>query len=321
MFQLVVSRMLKIILVTAVLLAVAWVTGVSPAFASIGNGRQEPSSEQFFASSLSLDELHSAAASAHILTRLDAVQRIAKRADPASREVLQTALSDPEPLVRRSTIAGLAAIGDAACVPALVAALKDEDPMVRHGAGIALSGFPSSETVRQLLVGLATQQPHSGRSGARRGGELGGGNSDPSEQSKRLEWGQSEMVISKKLLRQINASRPETTEILISKLADSDDRVRYAVAYALSLKSDPEITAKFNTALAGQDAAVVAGGYEFFMQRHVDSAKPFVLRGLREFNDADLAVSMSKSADADLATAAVEIARQKGVKLQARPPR
>jgi HEAT repeat protein len=296
------------ILVTALLFAVVSVAGSVPAYASIGNGQQEPSDKQVDGKRMSLDELHMAADSAHTLTRLDAIQRIANRANPASLQVLQTALSDPEPLVRQSTVVGLAAIGDAA-VPALVAALKDEDPMVRHGAGMALAEFPSSETVRQLLAGLVAPQSRSA------------GNSDHSQNFKRLDWGQSVLVISKKLLRQINASKPETTEILINKLSDAEDRVRYVAAYALSMKSDPEIVSMLNAALARKDTAMVSGAYEFFMQRHFDRAKPFILRGLREFNDPDLAVSMSRSGDAGLAATAVDIAKERGVDLRAEPSR
>jgi len=291
---------------------VACLTLADFAHASIGTRQQDVPSSRLYGDDISLDQLHAAATSDHIVTRIDALQRIATDANPASLQVLEQALQDGEPTIREIATVGLARLGEPSSIPALVGAMHDENAAVRTRAAVAITGIePSEAVVSDFLTVLDEQQSKTpGRKGHR--GKLQA--TSQTEEGHRAS-GQSSLVISKKVLRGMVMSRPATTGLLIDELTGMSPARRYATAYALSTSADPEVVAAFENALARQDTAVVSGAYEYYLSKQLGRAKSALLRGLDEFDDADLILALSQCGDGDLEAAAAQVARKKGVRI------
>lgn|GEM_PF-5864629 len=307
-------RYFRILSAQALLLILAGLGLANFAAAQVGSNRQQVPSSRSYGDDISLEQLHEAAGSAHVVTRIDAVRRIAAEANPVSMQTLIEALKDSEPAVREMAAIGLGRIGRPESVPALVVAMSDENETVRSQAAVAIAGItPSADVVNGFLAGLDEQHSKTvGRKGSR-AFTRSTSEHETDDGHGPAALGQSSLVMSKKVLRRMVAEDPATARLLIASLTDANPVKRYAAAYALSTSTDPEVGAALEAALDRKDAAVVNGAYEFYLADHLAEAKAVLLRGLGVFDDPDLILAMSRCGDRDLEQVAAQVANEKGV--------
>ncbi|RMF97488.1 MAG: hypothetical protein D6727_05470 [Gammaproteobacteria bacterium] len=291
---------------TAQLLLLLFAIHAATAIANDGKGEQAaPADPAYLSTPLPLARLHEAASSHHVLARIDAVRELSARADQRSRLVLQQCLADAEPMVRRLAALGLGRIGNGADAAVLARALADSEPGVRHAAGSSLLKLRPLDSAGAILAELRHRDCRL-QAGARPG----------DARAAMQDWGQSPLVVAKKVLQSLAGDDADVRRLLKKALNSRKRCVRYAAAYALSGSSRPRIARALDRAAARRDVAVVAGAYP----RFISSDDPALRRALRigglRFDDPDLALALRDSGDAEFQAVAARVLAIKGIDIQ-----
>ncbi len=193
-------------------------------------------------------------------------------------------------------------------VPDLVRRLSDTDPLVRHAAGIALMNRTSPATAAALLDEIRsmncspTWQPAPATDAA-------------SSLRAMKQWGQSRLVIIKKVLEKMAESDAAVRKLLVGSLSEQASCVRYVAAYALGSTEDPAVETALETRAASGDTAVISGAYRRYLGMADRRARVGLIRGIYTFDDPDMILAMSRSGDARIEKAADYMMRIKGIDL------
>ncbi len=281
-------------------------TPLSIVLASDGKGEQRvPTDPVYLSTPLPLAKLHRAAASRHVLARIDAVRELAARGDRRSGPVMRERLADPEPLVRRFAALGLGHAADPGDAPALAHTLLDPEAAVRHAAGSSLLKLPAAAVAEAVLAELR-------RADCR----LRPAASSADARMAMRDWGQSQLVVAKKVLQSLATRDTGTLKRLKRALHSRKRCVRYAAAYALARSPRPGASKALERAAARGDVAVIAGAWPRYLASDRPGQRRALIAGALRFDDPDLILGLRASGDPELQAMAARVLAIKGIDIQ-----
>ena len=200
------------------------------------------------------------------------------------------------------------ATGASVDVPDLVHKLRDPDPLVRNSAGVMLMDMASPEAAAALLDEIRSMncspswQPE-----------------PPTDAAASLramqQWGQSPLVIIKKVLEKMASGDAAVRNLLLGSLDEQVACVRYVAAYALGSSEDSATTGALDARAASGDIAVISGAYRRYLGATDRRTRVGLIWGVYTFDDPDMVLAMNRSGDVRIETAAQQMMRVKGIDL------
>ncbi|HHQ14682.1 MAG TPA: hypothetical protein ENK16_06610 [Chromatiales bacterium] len=206
-------------------------------------------------------------------------------------------------------VAGPAASGNAVDVPELVSRLSDPDPLVRNSAGITLMNMASPTAAAALLDEIRSMNCRPTWQSA-----------PPTDAASSLramkQWGQSPLVIIKKVLEKMAENDAAVRDLLVASLSEQAACVRYVAAYALDSSTDTAARTALETRAASGDVAVISGAYRQYLGTNDRQMRVGLIWGIYSFDDPDMILAMSRCGDTRIENAADYMMRIKGIDLK-----
>ncbi len=194
-------------------------------------------------------------------------------------------------------------------VPGLVSRLSDPDPLVRNAAGIALMNVASPAAAAALLDEVRSMSCSPAWQPA-----------PPTDAASSLramkQWGQSPLVIIKKVLEKMARSDAAVRDLLVASLGEQASCVRYVAAYALDSSEDSTVAAALEARAASGDSAVISGAYRRYLGTNDRRTRVGLIWGIYSFDDPDMILAMSRCGDVRIENAADYMMRIKGIELK-----